>query len=378
MLSISNTLSLSFSFFCKSIDFTIYDRDLEVIDPSGVKLHGLDNYKSAFSLLHAIVNIFYCPERSGLTFRMCYDKARRNIRIHWNAQVIPREIFGGYKTTLHVDGISAYEIDRASGNITQHRVERLIINDAMVMPEQGIFSALRRHAVKQNVGGSIPVFSKTSTATNSPTIESSVGHIVNFQSYTPFSRRHSTLFDSDEIGDHGDGQYRSSGFGSSTRLKSMSSSSDALDGTFNESIDWEAFERKNASRKKFGLAPLTPEEYKDIQRQVAELDEEQRQRASANAAEIAKRKKEEDKGGFFKKLLGDALEDTCESNFDCQRPEVCCDFGFKKMCCTSGMRIMDGPQSRQGQLAEIPVIANPNPYPPNGEGPNGQGRYPGY
>ena len=348
-----------------------------MIDPSGVKLHGLDNYKSAFSLLHAIVNIFYCPERSGITFRMCYDKARRNIRIHWNAQVIPREIFGGYKTTLHVDGISAYEIDRASGNITQHRVERLVINDAMVMPEQGIFSALRRQAQKEKVGGSIPVFSKASTAPESPNGDSGIGHIVNFQSFSPFSRQYSTLFGAEYDHKDDDDHHRSNRAGSSTKLKSISSSSDAA-ATFNESIDWEAFERKNASRKKFGLAPLTPEEFSELQQQVAELDEEQRRRASANAAEVAKRKKEEEKGGFFKKLFGNALEDTCESNFDCQRPEVCCDFGFKKMCCTSGMRIMDGPQSRKGQLAEVPVIANPNPYPPTGNGPNGQGGYPGY
>ena len=348
-----------------------------MIDPSGVKLHGLDNYKSAFSLLHAIVNIFYCPERSGLTFRMCYDKARQNIRIHWNAQVIPREIFGGYKTTLHVDGISAYEIDRVTGNITQHRVERLIINDAMVMPEQGIFSALRRHAVKQNVGGSIPVFSKGSPGTEPPlssTSGSSVSSIVNFQSYSPFSRPHSTLFDAG--GDDKDRAELAS-FGSSTRLESMSSSSDAaaVDGTYKESIDWEAFERKNASRKKFGLAPLTPEEFSDLQQQVAELDKEQQKRATAAAAEVAKRKKEEERNGFLKKLLGNALENTCESNFDCERPEVCCDFGFKKMCCTSGMRIMDGPRSRKGQLAEIPVIANPNPYPPNGDNRNGRGAW---
>merc|ERR1711865_1291319 len=33
--------------------------------------------------------------------------------------------------------------------------------------------------------------------------------------------------------------------------------------------------------------------------------------------------------GIFQKLFGDALEDTCESNYDCQRPEVCCDIMVK-------------------------------------------------
>ena len=72
-------------------------------------------------------------------------------------------------------------------------------------------------------------------------------------------------------------------------------------------------------------------------------------------------------GGFFKKLMGNVLEDTCESNYDCESPEVCCDFGFKKMCCSSGLRVLDGPpRSRYGEYAEVPVIANPGPnYPPN-------------
>jgi hypothetical protein len=102
------------------------------------------------------------------------------------------------------------------------------------------------------------------------------------------------------------------------------------------------------------------------------LDSQQQKRKVAAAAEIAKKKKEEE-GGFFKKLFGDVLQDTCDSNYDCQRPEVCCDFGFKKMCCTSGMRVLDGPMSRQGQLAEVPVLIDPNPYPPQQYPPGNNG-----
>ena len=66
---------------------------------------------------------------------MCYDKARQNVRISWNAEVIPKTIFGGQKSTLYVDGISVYEFSKASGNITQHRIERLVINDTPIAPE---------------------------------------------------------------------------------------------------------------------------------------------------------------------------------------------------------------------------------------------------
>lgn len=326
-------------------DFSIYDPDLELIDPSGVHLAGVHNYKAAFRLLHAVVGIFYCSDRSILKHRMCFDKARQNIRIHWNAEIIPKAIFGGQRSTLHVDGISVYEISRVSGNITQHRIERLIINDTPVLPEKGIFAALRGYAVKKNVDG-VPVFNtglETMTETG----------VVPFRNFHPLAA--SALLDQHEDED-------------SSTLQPLAASSP---GSTEVSYDpfMEALEKKNAARKKFGLAPLTAEEFAELQEQVRQLDAQQQQRSAAAAAEMAAKKKKEDEGRFLKKMLGNVLEDTCDSNYDCERPQICCDFGFKKMCCTSGMRVVDGPRSRQGQYAEIPVIANPGPnypqdYPP--------------
>jgi hypothetical protein len=53
-------------------DFSVYHPELEVVDPSGVKIHGVKNYKNAFRLVHTVVNLFYCPERSLLTFRYVF------------------------------------------------------------------------------------------------------------------------------------------------------------------------------------------------------------------------------------------------------------------------------------------------------------------
>jgi hypothetical protein len=369
--SVKLTKSFLFLLWIPPQDFSIYDANLELIDPSGVQLHGLKNYKTSFQLLHAVVAIFYCPERSGLTFRMCYDKARQNIRIHWNAQVIPKAIFGGYKTTLHVDGISVYEISRNSGNITQHRIERLLINDASVTPEQGIFAALRGHAVKSDVD-SIPVFN-----TDMPVVLATAdpqwtrnsfweNRVLEFHNFYPLSR--SLLFSSEEEGDRKRIMQKKKA--DSSELSAMDASS------MESSTDGEALEKKNLARKNFGLDPLTPEEFTDLQEKVRELDNQQQQRAAVSAAEMASKKKKEE-GGFFKKLMAGVLEDTCDSNYDCESPEVCCDFGFKKMCCSSGMRVIDGPprpRSRFGDLAEIPVYGPPPNYPPSSD-PQGGYRY---
>lgn len=370
------TSIVSFDWNVLPADFSIYDPQLEVIDPSGVKLHGVKNYQAAFNLLHALFGLVYCPELSGLTFRMCFDKARQNIRIHWNAQVIPKAIFGGYKTTLHVDGISVYEISRNTGNITQHRIERLIINDNPIAPENGVFAAMRGMAVNSKVEGVPQVFYKLGLPDSWP--EDRNNHpsqtTLRFQNFAPLSR--SVLFSHSMDNESTSASAASAAASTTSTSKLTAMESSSLEGN----VDWDALERKNMARKKFGLAPLTPEEYMALEEQVREIEIQQQKRAAAAAAERAQTKAKEENPGFFKKLFGEVLQDTCESNYDCQRPEVCCDFGFKKMCCSSGMRILDGPpRSRQGQLAEIPVIASPGPnypnnYPPQG-GQQGGGGY---
>lgn len=301
----------------------MYDENLEVVDPAGVKLHGLQNYRNAFRLVHTVVNLFYCPERSLLTFRLVYDWARNEIRVSWNAEVVPKQIFGGVKTTLHVDGISVYVFDKKTGKIVQHRVEHLTINDIHVRPERGIIHALKKEVIEPN---GIPVCYYTDDDGLFPEL------VVKFQQapLSLFSRKPTSLF-------------------------SMSND-----------IDWEAFERKNASRKKFGLDPLTPEEFQEIQAQVEQMDIHQRSRARASTTTTTNPPKKEK--GFLGKLFGDVLQDTCESNFDCTRPEVCCDFGFTKKCCTSGMLVGDHPHARQP--ATVPVVAG---YPP-GMGPDSDPR----
>jgi hypothetical protein len=311
-------------------DFSIYADDIEIIDPSGVTLHGLSNYKNFFRLVHFVVNTIYCPDRSGLTFRLLYDCTRNNIRVHWNAYVVPKAIFGGTKTTLHVDGISVYEICRGSGKITQHRVEHLLINDIPIRPEKGIF-----HALIQEVDpGIIPVFNTGGGMGGN--------NIVQFQ---PLLRLPGTSI-------------------SSSSLFALSSSAPSPEdentqATYTPAVDWAALERKNASRKKFGMAPLTPEEFVNLEAQVQQMDHQRRQAAAATAAEMSK-KKEEGDDNVFKKLFGNALENTCESNYDCERPLVCCDFGFKKTCCFSGARVVDG------MPAMVPVpVETGYPGPPN-------------
>ena len=122
---------------------------------------------------------------------------------------------------------------------------------------------------------------------------------------------------------------------------------------------WEQLEKQNVARKKFGLKPLTPEQYVTFQSQIhamkedqqAKLVEEQKRVAEATAA--AAKKEQQQSSGLLTFMKG-FMEDTCQSNFDCQSPEVCCDFGFKRTCCNSGKTN----NNLQQEYALIPVPQN--------------------
>ena len=326
-------------------NYNIYAKDIEVVDPSGVHVHGLTTYKNTFRVIHTLVRLLYSPERSAITFKMCFDTARQNIRIAWNARVVPREILGGVKRTLFVDGISVYELDRQSGNITQHRIEKLLMNQQPVKPEEGVIAALNNHhaVTVPNMYGSNDK-PNTVLEFRPPSVWSSM-----------WNSPQSSLFMMEGAPAESDAG------SSSTRLQSRAGGDSDVSSKY-PGLDWDAFDRKNKSRKKFGLKPLTPEEFLELESQVKQMDVQNRQKARSSTASssTAEMKKE----NLIDKLFGGVLKNTCESNFDCERPQICCDFGFKKMCCASGTPVGNGVP----QYAPVPVpvdINIPNREPNN-------------
>ena len=311
-------------------DYQIYDEHLTIVDPSGVTLHSLSGYKSSFRFLHMLIKLFYCPKKSLLTYKLAYDCARKNIRVSWNAKLVPRlfgEDFDGSvnrRNLVHVDGISVYELDRETGLIVQHRVERLLVNDAPVRSEQNMFDLIYEKAgVDAKLGeNGIPVFYK----------------------------------EKEEDGYYDENMVMNFVPPSLTNQKSMLFSMEDDDNNManHELFDEVAFQKKNKSRQKFGLKPITEAEFVQIEIKTKELEKAQQQKAASisSAAEMNMSKEDAKKGNFMNKLFGNLNKDTCQDNWDCQRPEVCCDFGFKKMCCSSGMKVFNG---LPGQMQRTPV-----------------------
>lgn len=314
-------------------DFSIFDEDLEVVDPSGVTIRGIKNYETSFTVVRTITGFFYSTEESGLTFRTVFDCTRNSIRISWNAVLVPKEIYGGLRNQVHVDGISVYEMDRKTGMIIQHRVENLLVNGNPVHAPKGVVYALSKEMAGVPAAGG---FGIDQGPLSSPTTAKSKGFQLEFRSPKIFSRGYSPLF-----------------------TMTSSASSDGESGNDNP-FDEDAYQRKNDTRRKYGLPALSPEEFMKIEAEVRQLElvqqQKQQQAAQQNAAALAAEEKKKKRGNFLKNMMGDVLTDTCESNYDCERPMVCCDFMFKKVCCASGMKVMNGiPGEMQPLRVPIPA-----------------------
>lgn len=149
----------------KRIDYTIYDPKLTLVDPSGVQVSGLENYKSAVAFFQTFVGFWFTTTSGGgFQFRMVYDFCRCTIRISWHAVLVPKwlPMSPRFLRRLHVDGISTYQLDRSSGKIMEHRIENLMINQSPVQPPYGMFSILQYQDEFRHTKG-VPVGAAYST-----------------------------------------------------------------------------------------------------------------------------------------------------------------------------------------------------------------------
>jgi len=363
----------------KPPSYEIYDPNIEVVDPSGVTIHSINSYKTSFQLIHTIVKIFYCPEKSLLTFRLAYDVARKNIRVSWNAILVPRFDGGnGRRNQLHVDGISVYELDRETGMINQHRVERLLVNDAPVQAPQGIFSLIREEARSGPEGNGVPVFydgasSGSASASGSATASASGTASMIRAMLENNSNGNGNFFDQM---DYRVLEYKKSKTSTSMLFSSPSSDMDKTnvnENTFqHELFNQDAFEKKNASRKKFGLKPITEADYISIEEENQELTKKQNEKAAAAAISAAELLRKEQTGmrgfGNFLNRMAKNMN-SCESNYDCERPEVCCDYGFRKTCCSGGGLVFNG-APKGLEMIPVKVVADDDQWARKRGGPD--------
>jgi len=80
----------------------------------------------------------------------------------------------------------------------------------------------------------------------------------------------------------------------------------------------EQLERRNRSRAKFGLKPLSPEEFVELEQEVRELESKQREKLAANKRQQQQQSQQavsysSPKIGLLDKIFADVIPDKCDS-----------------------------------------------------------------
>jgi Uncharacterized conserved protein (DUF2358) len=404
--------------FTQSPDFTLYDEqmsfcvDLPTIPFTALtynSVSGLSRYKMVWDMIHGLLSVMYNLDQSYMSsIKLCHDRVRGNVvRVQWHGVLFPRWHNPGHTDTTttaaaaaghppppsakchHIDGVSVYELDWISGKVVQHRVEQLVYTNyaqpIMVMDDVMLQAA-------KVIGGGIPFRINTDASrpnsctieTHTDTTKNNIG-IVEFRTGTMHNVFRPTSLFAMEAEQPSKIQSTNTDVTPSAIntkhdiatdnvpvivLPSSTVSPDQVSTLVPTiTMDTVAFDAKNKSRKKFGLKPLSVDEFLNIERQVEQLTNTQ-QKAIHEAKVLAQQQQQADKDAvagpsLFDKVFGSVMKnlDTCESNFDCVRPQVCCDYVFAKKCCTSGSLVLSN--SKSLQYARIPVYGGDNkPLPP--------------
>jgi hypothetical protein len=138
-------------FLKRAPDYSIYHDSISLKASDGdVQLSKLSSYKKAFGITRTMLGLLYDADRSVLQSRMVYDSTRTQIRVSFNAMLVPKLTSLGGRT-VHVDGISIYNLDLSptmkedergnmciknenAGKIIEHKIEKLLVNGVPLQP----------------------------------------------------------------------------------------------------------------------------------------------------------------------------------------------------------------------------------------------------
>ena len=301
-------------------DLSIFTENVELHDPSGKRLTGHRQYEKVFDMLRFLRRT--TMQDAEVSYRLVVTGDER-IRVRWTAKLWMRDpalgvtrLPNGEQALVLLDGVSNYDLD-SEGKIRKHTLENIVMRGQ------------NEEMPAINLGFAWPT-----------------PQLATPEMALPFFRRLEYALATATGG--GSSSSRSSRHADAGRPKRPSA-------------------RRNRSRPpQANLANETPLER--AARERAEDAEKARQLAEKRSASMDAG--QEQKGGFFAAMKR-TMPKQCETSYDCERPEVCCDLLFGTVCCSGGMMIptVDGPQmGLQRQAIPIPVEADsPTPMPPQGQ-----------
>lgn len=138
-------------FMKRAPDYSIYHDSISLKASDGqIQVTKLSSYKKAFGIMRTMLSLMYDTDRSIIQSRMVYDTTRSQIRVSFNAMLVPKLGALTMGRPVHLDGISVYSIDLShtmredekgnmvkndgAGKIIEHKIEKLLVNGAALQP----------------------------------------------------------------------------------------------------------------------------------------------------------------------------------------------------------------------------------------------------
>lgn len=113
-------------FMNRELDWDVYAPDVQLVDPSGVEIEGLDKYQRIHSSLRLVRQL--ALNDWTIRFQIRYDWCQRSVVVQWYS----RWYLKTSSAPLHVDAVSYFDLND-DGLISRHRIDRAIINSRHVM-----------------------------------------------------------------------------------------------------------------------------------------------------------------------------------------------------------------------------------------------------
>lgn len=342
-------------------DFSIFSPNI-LLKASNRQIEGISQYERAFYALRLLRNSTMTKDE--VTFRMV--TSGDTIRVRWNAKLWVRDprmafpgIFGDEAPVIVVDGVSVYEVN-ATGFIHTHRLENVEITPTGVKAAlDGLLFAWPRAEV-----ASPAIASPFATTLDHPfaakleqALENAFGpeeRVLQIASGAPTSGHAAAAPDAAAAADV-------------VRVPV------AVGGMLPSRPGMASTAARGRTPVPVLLAGETPMER--AARERAEDTEKAKQLSALRAPKAASgRSGAGALGGLLGAFKDMAAPQGCESSYDCERPQVCCDLGFAHICCNSGMMIgMPQVQDPVLQPQAIPIPVDRG----NGGGSTGVSGYPG-
>ena len=312
--------------FVEPQDLSLFDESVELHGPSGQRLIGIGQYTAVLDLLRFSRRV--AMDDAELTHRITIDG--RSVRVRWSAKLWIKDptlgltSFHQEPVLVNVDGVSRYDLD-GKGHVHLHALENIVMSgpDTKLLDFPNLELMWRvPKLVPAGAGGAqgwpMPVPAHGAVA------HGAVASTVAVASAVAATRERLAAA-------------RSTG-ARRTAAPSMSISID------------ETYEGRNPSESPVDRAARERQE---------DADEAARLRALRTPPPTAEKKS----GGMglpdFLKMGKLKAPNSCETNYDCERPMVCCDLVVARVCCSSGMGLgpqrKEGEMSLQGQLIPIPI-----------------------